>query len=456
MARYEGQFDFVKEFDTELYTYINAAEKNARLKIDSACNDLRKALERFVKIIMQANGLTEKELEQDPFAQEKKKKDGKVDMSSLWIKTELLKRRNLLPLSNYHDTILCIDGRERKMEAYDMMRKVGNSGSHDEDRGIKPNDAQLTFPNLIAGLGMFHQILLKYFKVKASRFNENVLRIGDYAVYDRPYEPADKARSLCQREYPVRRRIGNINEYEYGIIRQYGVNDIAENFLSRNSDSLSLVNAFSAYGRNTGLIKEVHCLDSKAPTPFRMVVYIFVKKPYLLTEMLDQLDMFQRVTICNDLVDCFAYLHALHPAIYHRLLTYESIYICDYGREEKHDYRPFVKFDFAKIDMGDPSLTVMAYADKAHESLASDGLTKYINNDFWNRSEWEAVDSYALGVLFGDILCGRILPECATEDDLETADVPEVWENIVLDLIEDYQTITEIRKRLEGDYGIDV
>ncbi len=456
MAMYEGQFDFVKEFDEELYLHINAAEKNSRLEIDTACSDLRKALERFEDMIMQANGLTLKELEHDPFAQEKKEKDGKVDMSSLWIRTELLKRRNLLPLSNYHATILCVNGRDSKMEAYDVLRKVGNSGSHEENKDPKPKDAQLTFPNLVAGLNMFHQILTKYFKVKRPRFNENIMRIGDYIVYNRPYEPTDRTRSLCQREYPVMRRIGQTDKYEYGIIRQYDVNDIDDNFLSRNSDSVALVNAFSAYGRNTGLIKEVRCLDYKAPTPFRMVVYTFVKKPYPLTEMLDKLDMFQRVTICKDLVDCFAFLHALQPAIYHRLLTYESIYICDYGREEKHDYRPFVKFDFAKINVGDPSLTVMAYADKAHENLTSASLTKYINNDFWNRSEWEAVDSYALGVLFGDILCGRILPECATEDDLEDAEVPEVWENIVLDLIEDYQTITEIRKRLEGDYGIDV
>ena len=52
----------------------------------------------------------------------------------------------------------------------------------------------------------------------------------------------------------------------------------------------------------------------------------------------------------------------------------------------------------------------------------------------WNQEHWERADLYSLGVLFGDILCGKIRAKAADDEDIEDAGFPDEVGVLVEDL----------------------
>ena len=203
--------------------------------------------------------------------------------------------------------------------------------------------------------------------------------------------------------------------------------------MKRNIDVQQAATGQRPYGGVKGIIPHVYKLDD-GMSDFSIIVYEFPNKPERLEDILPQLQPQERLNLCRDLADCFRELHAGDSPLYHRLLTYESIYICDFGKNGAHRWAPYIKFDFGKITVADDDLTVMQEAMTAKEKIAEQKIEKYILQSAWNQKQWDIVDLYSLAVLFGDILCGTIARTPANDEDIEDAGYDEEIGEMIEDM----------------------
>lgn len=105
-------------------------------------------------------------------------------------------------------------------------------------------------------------------------------------------------------------------------------------------------------------------------------------------KILKEMDLGKRVKLCKRIADSFYDLHNYEVPIYHRLLSHESIYVCDFGKE----WVPYiVKLDFAKIDSADMA-TVFMDVLSAKEALEEAKLTKYIAPEWLSADDSKNLD----------------------------------------------------------------
>ena len=279
-------------------------------------------------------------------------------------------------------------------------------------------------------------LLLKLFFVEKElpHFNPDLMDIADYSITESLGEPPDGKRTRCIHEYLGERQTGTRGAVRCAILRQYRRGDVSEELLTRNMDFRDAVTESDPDEAPRGLIRDVRLLDADA-SEFSIVVYEFPRKPVRLRDALPLLTPEERRLICREIAACFRELHGGAEPFYHRLLTHESVYVCDLGKEGAHKWRPYIKFDFAKITTDDGTLTVIGDAMRAKRSVREKEVEKYICTDAWEQQDWAYADCYALGVLFGDILCGEIRSREAEPADLEAAGCSAATAQMVDDLM---------------------
>lgn len=435
-ASMESNFSFIKDKFPETYEYLFAAEKAVRTAQDQTKN-IRLALESLVTEHSEAIGAK--------YLFEKYRKRLKKNHLTLELKIKLCRSEEILKSLKWDRGVILpnigpqigritctlINGQVNKMTAYDFLRRYGNSGSHvasdNEDIFI-----EITYKTSIKALSTFHVILKELcndksfsrqdsqeimIQTSSVQFDENMMQIQSqehlYVIDNYLAPPADAPMSKCQIEFKAHfDRSGSRGGTQYALIRQYDKNDVDEKdmtFLLRNVDTMQktqdeLVNSFLPCMITPIEISTFENLNS----PFYIVAYHFQEEPHALsTELLEKLDVKTRLSICTELARGIAELHQM--GIFQRLLSYVSVYVCDYSSRGQ-GWRPhLVKFDFAKLTSsgkGDDMATVKDQVEDAKRQISRESLRKYIPELDWKGELWEKVDVYSLGVLFCDILSG--------------------------------------------------
>lgn len=461
------QFEFVKAYDEHVYSYLDEVEKNARINLDTCANNMRKALESFVDFVAKENGFSEDDLdkayeawrrESKFFSKNNDNKNLKSRLDGLTtagvLKKLKINQPSLIPCHKHKIALKQTNGKDNYWFVLDQLRNFGNAGSHAEKEKEKSQTA-LTFDNLVTCLKELHKILKLYFKVNAPSFDYNKMTIKNYEIETYDKNPSDKEQTKCTCEFFGHTKKGAANMKTYVIIRQYNAKDIEEKLLSRNIDFRQLATRRVRSGSIEGIIPYIQRVD-EGTGEFALIAYEFAEKPLKLKNLIKSLSIEERCRLCCDIAACFKGIHTNNPPLYHRVLTYESIYVCNYGTKDEPDWLPYLKFDFGKItgNLNSVDLTVIEYAKDAVERLELQSLKKYIHESAFKRADWERVDIYALYVLFGDIMLGEILNTTADYGELLDMDYPteflDVWDKMSAD---DSPSLEEIYPELLAALG---
>ena len=412
-----GNFQFISNIHPEVYTKLNTAEQQARTNFRASGHETRKALEKMVGSMIDKYNLGRT----IPKNLELSKKIG-------MLRYETIAGKPILPdigtvKFKYED------GRTEEADYYDFMRKFGNTCSHSDKRF---NDVEVSYKNVIKCLKGYHLFLKKYCASRIPKdtpsFDENIMPIEEYYIYE-SYVPEDSQRSKCVKEFLGYTQDNNGDKAFYAILRLYNKEDLNEQFILRNTDTFIEASKMSISSVPEGMTRMRELIPySGTSSTFYIISYIFNRKPHQLTEaMIKDMAFQKRIKMCKRISDCFANLHQSEVPIYHRMLSYESIYVCDYGREW---VSYVVKFDFAKIETGDPARTVLTDAIKAKAKVQELKQLKYLAPEWMATSHsdhvnWGRMDIYSLGILFSDILSGNIGVTPASIEELEDLDLSD-------------------------------
>ncbi len=419
----ESNFSFIRDIFPETYKHLVEAERNVRI---SHVIDVRKTLESLVNERVdtaKAGWLFAQ------YARINHPKDPTIPLEkkiSICSEMETMKQlgwkgsKPLLPEITGTTKVETLSGKFKEWPAYKFLRRYGNSQSHVGEKRNKDMLITIPYDISVKALIVFYEILIKICsdlkkEVPTSPiFNEKLMPIqGQEHLYliDEAGVPSDAPMSKCQMEFSAHySRSGSRTGTQYALIRQYDKKDVDTTFLLRNVDTVQKTQDELIDTLPPCMVRpvEISTTENQA-SPFYIVAYHFQEKPHNLSnDLLQSLDMKSRLFICGELTRCMAELHQM--GIYHRLLSYESVYVCDYSARGK-GWRPhLVKFDFAKLVAkreGDELATVKAQTKEAKEKIKDGSIRKYIPED-WDLEDWEKVDIYSLGILFCDILSGTI------------------------------------------------
>ena len=400
-----GNFEALRGNCAEAADLLERAESNARLNIQDSGHLLRMGLEAFAKAVLMENPSLRDGLRSDDLAD---KLNMLADHSAI---PRLPRQRGI----RYID-----DGKQvkRDVEGLDFIRDFGNLGSHYEMvRYPLPN-----YTNTLLALKLAHSLLCQHYGISQVRFDEAAMPIGNYHICDCAC-PADNALSGCDMEYTGVELDGAGQPAFYVIIRQYYEHAADETFLLRNYDANRTLVCRHRRQRPKGIAATIeqlsHTDGGDQFTPYYIIAYRFNRRPIALTtKYLRMLTMRQRHQLCGDLIDTMSTLHKAAKPVYLRMLSYESVYIC----EEDNECIPYLtKFDFAKVP---DSSTVILQMSRRSSGIQEVRRRKYLAPE-WNDAllktdpDWEKIDIYALGVLLGDILAGEIRANVVDPYDLE-------------------------------------
>lgn len=294
--------------------------------------------------------------------------------------------------------------------ADNFLRQLGNKYKHIEklntDIKYKTN-----YKNVICALKVLQEYVRIFYNIDKSKvdaFSEDIMPIDNYEI-EKEYVPSDKIRTGCDRELIAKRYEPMANEFVgYSLVRQYEYEVDNSVLLRRATDVFRM-------GDNCGdLLEKVVILSdgNKYKSPFFLVAYDFKTKAMALsTEFISSLSFGERVSLCRSYAKTLSYFHNNEPPIYHRFLSYKSAYYADERDKGFNKIRTaLVKFEHAKIAANVPTVfkTVM-YG----EYTTQNDEQRYIASE-WNdlkkpdNKEWENIDIFSLGMLFTDILMGKI------------------------------------------------
>lgn len=432
-----GNFEFIKEYNPKVYKKLNSAEKKARINFRDSGKDIRDALEGFVKTVIERYDLS-RTFPKNSDLNDKIKglRDEEFLRKAGYLKKgERLEDKPILPNLG-QVTYKLVKGVEEKGDYYDFIRRFGNACAHPE---VKPENVKISYANVIQSLKGFHTLFRNYYKARLSnnmpQFDENLMPIGEYHVYH-SYEPMDKLRSKCDREFLAYTLDSEGEKEFYAVIRLYNKSDLQTYFLQRNHKCFAEASKLSISSVPEGMTKMrvLTPIDSQETT-FYVVSYVFNREPFELSDsILAGMTLKQRIKLCCRIANCMYNLHNLEVHIEHRMLNYESIFVCKF----KDEWIPYViKFDFAKIESQTVKQTVLLNAVDAKERIKENKIAKYLPPEWLNmqspeKLNWAKVDIYSLGILFSDILYGKISEFPVSTERLEEFDLSEE----ILDLLD--------------------
>ncbi len=426
----DGNFGFIYNINRDLYEKLHSAEMYSRLDSNRCGQDCRSALEIFINSALDKYGLAKSceglELHKKV---ENLRNENFLKAEGFLKNNESITNKFILPpLGNVNFDRE--DKNKSSMDYWDYLRRYGNRGSHVVAR---PSAPRQSYRNSVKCLKGFYLALKKYYKTQISSnigdFDEYKMPIGEYSVYD-SYIPSDSNRSKCEREFLAYTKDENGEKNFYAILRQYNKQEADDVFMLRNQKCFSEAAKMSLSSVPEGMtrLRELIPKDSDNSS-FYIISYIFNQEPFPLTDqILSSMDLNHRIKLCARIVNCLENLHTSPVPIFHRMLNYECVYVC----EIRGEWIPYIiKFDYAKIVSEAPVGTVFANAVKAKGKINEIKLNKYlppewdlIKSDAGDK-EWSKVDIYSLGILCSDILIGKIDNGVVSLDDLAELDLSD-------------------------------
>jgi hypothetical protein len=313
---------------------------------------------------------------------------------------------------------------------YDFLREFANNCSHAE---YMPHKPKICFDNVVICLRGYHMLLQRYYSSRLSdripAFNADLMPIRDYVVYDCQI-PKDSVRSKCIKEF-FAYTLDDGEPAKYALIRMYNRSESDRTFMLRNQKCFIEASKASMSIVPQGMASTLELTPKNDPrSSFYMICYEFNRKAQPLSNvLLANMTMAQRLEMCGRIVRCLDGLHNSDTPIYHRMLSFESVYVSQF-RQTPLPY--IIKFDYAKIITDKPLNTVYMDAVNAQRHLKNKPLFKYLApewariNDDTPNVDWAKVDVYSLGVLIGDILMGEIGNEVVDLRDLVDMGVSEL------------------------------
>ncbi len=484
MAR--GNFEFVKNFDEELYSEITKVEQKCKLEVEASGKALRSCLELLCNNIIEKFSLTNELSDYVCRVLNKTIGENGVDLYQMLRflsdrdEAERLKKRGgkfagykALPDFRIDERELrkyrAVKGGEENRflrgdeecahkvrYALSFIRKFGNDCTHIDE---KQKSFKVCYENLRDSLYYFHRILNMYYcDGSEPRFSPDYMSIDSYPIVSSRVPP-DALRTQCRREYIAtkKKRFGS----EWAIIREYVKEDIDEklvNFVTRGEVAqLCAPKGISGVPEGMVRMRPLSSLDNE-DGPFYIIAYIFDREPHSLRDVLPNLSFSERYNVCLQVARCFANLH--RARIYHRMLNHNCISVCDYTADGSGWVPAVTKFEFSKLG-GFDLPTVGDWAEIAKATLHQTE-EKYIADEWKHAAStenvnWEKIDIFALGVLFEEILMGKIGSARPYYEDLEeigvSAAVNDLLEQMTLSTIENRPSVAEVVAVLEKERG---
>lgn len=395
----KGNFTFVEDIYPDLYGRLCEAESLAYLDCRAAGRTLRDVYEMWLTHLIEEYKIP---LE-----------GGRASLNDK--RRALQEKEKLRYIGKY--AYRSVTGGQAKKSAYIVWRDYGNQCSHPEQTDDAP---AVTYENLEVVLRIAHAVfqeeyvrLRKKGSRKPEQFNPAIMPIGDNFVI-RSYVPIDQPVSNCIKEFETcsYNEAGRVNKY--GIVRIFQKKDMDEKLL-RLRDQEAFSQAESEAGIQFDGNVQVEALSKmNAPnSDYYILIYKFTQKPTRLSaSILHQMSMADRVGLCTRIGEIIQTFHGLQVPIYHRNLSYDSIYVC---QNRAGIYEPsIIKLDCAKIVSGEFG-TVIANVQKMQNGIKQLAVLKYaapeVRRFMQDQSigiDWGKADIYSLGILFADILGGQI------------------------------------------------
>lgn len=395
-----GNFGFVEEIYPDIYIKLCSAESMAYTDCKNSGMQLREIYEMWLTYLVDEYGL--------------KLGDGRTSLNE---KRNLLKKFNKLPQLNDYKYI-AINGKKKELNGYLVWLKYGNQCAHPEDT---PDDPAVTYDSVETVLRIAHKVFrLEYVRKKGKKaaekialFDPYIMPIGDNYII-RSYTPVDKPVSNCIREYETcaYNETGRISKY--GIIRVFRKRDMDEKLLQlRDQEAFSEAEAEAGIQFDGNVQVDVLSKMGSQSSDYYVLIYKFSQKPAHLSDaILKELSVEERIELCCKISNIIFSFHNLSIPIYHRNLSFDSIYVC---KNRAGKYEPSViKLDCAKI-ASEEFGTVIMNVQNMQTMIQQQKLLKYAapevrmmlqNVDI--KVDWEKADIYSLGVLFSDVLNGEI------------------------------------------------
>lgn len=426
-AKGYGNFAFLFDLNKPVYEKLLTAEKNARIDFRASGRRIRGAMEKFIGAVIKDKNLKDAvPLSLELYDQIKMLRTDRMMQDAGYLEPgQSLASKPILPSVGRVD-FLQENGERGNLNLYDFIRKVGNACSHEE---IVPTNPKINFDNLTMALEGMHKILRNYYGRPELAFDVNLMPIGDFVV-TASYVPSDYLRSKCMREFVGHTLDDSGRVGFHALIRMYDRRFSGGIFMLRNQKCFLEACKLCMSGVPEGMttLREITPARSEASN-FYIICYMFNREPQPLTEkLLLTMNMKQRLEICARLARCLDNLHHSEVPIYHRMLSYESVYLSKF----RDKWIPYVvKFDYAKIVTEQPVETVIVPTEKAREILLRQGKEKYMAPEWYDiekdrtKADWKKVDVYSLGVLMCDVLRGSFGVDIADFDELEEAGVPD-------------------------------
>lgn len=372
-------FYFVKKYDPELYQAVQHNEGQIRLDQLACAQNLRQTVTRFLISVFKDNENAIKYLEN-------------LDHSVV--------------LADYETAVTMFPECRISPEDIKSIRRLSNVANHYEDKNDKERK-WISYKSLTDSFASLHRMMKFYYaavnpddakRLKDLAYDADYQQIGDYIVYQ---SESDRDGS-CEAQYMSYAEVDGTKRYY--VIREYS--NIDDSVISsRENDVLRRMwNESTEYPQGIVQYDRIDakvCMHEKDRRTY--IVYKMNGKPEKLSQsIISKWDTRTRLQIMKKLCESVKNLHA--KKVYHRNLQPDSVYVYEING---HYGINLTGFEFSKIS--DAAQTVISEAKRNYYPnwiFTAPEVRKELTKAEYQKTLWDKVDIYNLGVLLAFIMSG--------------------------------------------------